>query len=179
MNRPFGVPALAGRDLPAPGFRQAGRLKAGLQTSGVPTDRFMVPMHAKKRKEAFHKPSEAPPGFGVRQSSGALAMDASRPKAPEHWRSPRRYRAIRRRHFQTASRNITAHHSPLSSPFSRAGFASLDPRFNVRQTQHDHVQFNASICNSRVPASWTRARLFLGLERRIHNLQCFAGRDVS
>jgi hypothetical protein len=36
MNRPFGVPALAGPD----------RLKAGLQTSGVPTDRFMVPMHA-------------------------------------------------------------------------------------------------------------------------------------
>ena len=34
MNRPFGVPALAGVD----------RLKAGLQTSGVPTDRFLVPM---------------------------------------------------------------------------------------------------------------------------------------
>jgi hypothetical protein len=37
VNRPFGVPALAGPD----------RLKAGLQTSGVPTDRFMVPLHAK------------------------------------------------------------------------------------------------------------------------------------
>jgi len=36
MNRPFGVPALAGPD----------RLKAGLQTSGVPTEQFMVPMHA-------------------------------------------------------------------------------------------------------------------------------------
>ena len=34
MNRPFGVPALAGPD----------RLKAGLQTSGITTDRFMVPM---------------------------------------------------------------------------------------------------------------------------------------
>src|SRR5437773_5327316 len=33
MNRPFGVPALAGPDLPAPGLRQAGRLKAGLQTT--------------------------------------------------------------------------------------------------------------------------------------------------
>ena len=37
MNRPFGVPALAGPD----------RLKAGLRTSGVPTDRFMVPMRVK------------------------------------------------------------------------------------------------------------------------------------
>ena len=44
MNRPFGVPALAGPD----------RLKAGLQTSGVHTDKFMVPIHAKKRMEAFH-----------------------------------------------------------------------------------------------------------------------------
>jgi len=53
----------------------------------------------------------SPQGFGVRQSSGALAMQASQPKAPaavapkrhygaprrrEDWRSPRRYRAIRR-----------------------------------------------------------------------------------
>src|SRR6266496_6578946 len=44
----------------------------------------------------FHEPLEAPPGFGVRQSSGALAMQASQPKAPEDWRSPRRCRAIRR-----------------------------------------------------------------------------------
>ena|SRR2546425_11601263 len=40
MNRRFGVPALAGPD----------RLKAGLQTSGVPTDRFMVPMHAQNER---------------------------------------------------------------------------------------------------------------------------------
>src|SRR5438046_2776385 len=44
----------------------------------------------------LHDPLEAPPGFGVRQSSGALAMQASQPKAPEDWRSPRRCRAIRR-----------------------------------------------------------------------------------
>src|SRR6266487_6616350 len=59
----------------------------------------------------LHEPSEAPPGFGVRQSSGALAMEASQPKAPaavapkrrygaprrrEDWRSPRRYRVIRK-----------------------------------------------------------------------------------
>jgi hypothetical protein len=36
VNRPFGVPALAGAD----------RLKAGLQTRGVPTGRFMDAMHA-------------------------------------------------------------------------------------------------------------------------------------
>ncbi len=46
--------------------------------------------------DALHEPSEAPTGFGLRQSSGALAMEASQPKAPEDWRSPRRYRAIRR-----------------------------------------------------------------------------------
>src|SRR5213075_1302339 len=59
----------------------------------------------------FHEPWEPPPGFGVRQSfrlcgapkrrsgataAGALAMEASQPKAPEDWRSPRRYRAIHR-----------------------------------------------------------------------------------
>src|SRR2546428_12907020 len=45
MNRPFGVPALACPD----------RLKAGLQTSGVPPDRFIVPMHSEKRKGALHE----------------------------------------------------------------------------------------------------------------------------
>jgi hypothetical protein len=45
---------------------------------------------------AFHEPSEAPPGFGVRQTCGSLAMESSRPKAPEDSRTPRRCRAIRR-----------------------------------------------------------------------------------
>ena len=53
INRPFEVPALAGPD----------RLKAELQTSGVPTGRFMVPMHAKKRKEALHEPTVRSLGF--------------------------------------------------------------------------------------------------------------------
>src|SRR5436309_3025393 len=57
--------------------------------------RFMVPMHAEKRKRAFHEPSELPARF-LRQSSGALTVEASRPKAPEDWRRPRRYHAIRR-----------------------------------------------------------------------------------
>jgi hypothetical protein len=59
MNRPFGVPALAG--LPAEGPAQAGpdRLKAELQTSGFPTGRFMVPMHAEKTKGALHEPQSA------------------------------------------------------------------------------------------------------------------------
>jgi hypothetical protein len=48
------------------------------------------------RPRGLHEPLEAPPGFGVRQSSGALAMQASQPKAPEDWRSPRRYRAVHR-----------------------------------------------------------------------------------
>ena len=44
MNRSFGVPA------------KANRLKAGLQTSGVPTDRYIVPLPAKNRKRAAHEP---------------------------------------------------------------------------------------------------------------------------
>jgi len=79
--------------------------------------------HAYQRKKAFHElhiirvrariesgggpphsktlarwpPSlELPPGFGVRRPCGALAMQASQPKAPQDWRSPRRNRAIRR-----------------------------------------------------------------------------------
>jgi len=50
----------------------------------------------KKTKEAFLELWEPSPGFGLRQSSGALAMEASQRKAPEDWRSPRRYRAIQR-----------------------------------------------------------------------------------
>ena len=83
----------------------------------------MVPMHGNKIVGASHEPHgfrlhtpiesgggpphsktlarwpqslERPLGFGVRQSSGALAMQASQPKAPGDWRSPRRCRAIRR-----------------------------------------------------------------------------------
>src|SRR6266545_3223410 len=36
----------------------------------------MVPMHSKKRKEALHEPTKEPPGFGLRQSSGAFRQDA-------------------------------------------------------------------------------------------------------
>ena len=71
----------------------------------------MLPMHGRKAEEAFPEQWEPPPGFALRQSSGALAMEASQPKAPaavapkrrygaprwrEDWRSPRRYRAIHR-----------------------------------------------------------------------------------
>src|SRR5207245_11759411 len=47
--RPFGVPALAGSD----------RLKAGLQTCGVTTDRFMVPM-MRKTKGGLHEREPVP-----------------------------------------------------------------------------------------------------------------------
>ena len=68
---------------------------------------------------AFHEPSEAPPGFGVRQSSGALAMEASRPKAPEDWRTARRYRAVRRFMVPMRGQEVVqafqepTHHRPL------------------------------------------------------------------
>jgi hypothetical protein len=45
---------------------------------------------------SFHEQSLAPLGFGVRQSSGALAMEAGQPKAPQDWRTPGRCRAVRR-----------------------------------------------------------------------------------
>src|SRR5437867_2892300 len=67
----------------------------------------------KKRKRALHEPSEAPPGFGVRQSSGALALESSQPKAPEDWRTPGRYRAIRNSSSQcTASKSRRLLHEP-------------------------------------------------------------------
>src|SRR6266545_2748669 len=55
--------------------------------------RFMVPMHSKKRKWALHEPTAWPPGFGLRQSSGAFTSAGLRvPKAAEGRRSPRRSR---------------------------------------------------------------------------------------
>ena len=41
---------------------------------------------------AHHPPLEVPPGFGLRQPSGAFPVASK--KAPEGWRSPRRCRAI-------------------------------------------------------------------------------------
>src|SRR6266487_6330268 len=81
-------------------------------------------MHAKNRKRTFHEPSEAPPGFGLRQCSGALAMEASQPKAPEDWRSPKRYRAIRRFTVPMHSRKRKeAFHEPCigAVPAARCG----------------------------------------------------------
>src|SRR5207249_9937492 len=57
---------------PLPGAKQAfGRVTTVPLLGGVGGG-FMVPMHARKRKEAFHEPAAVPPGFGVRQSSGAF-----------------------------------------------------------------------------------------------------------
>jgi hypothetical protein len=59
--------------------------------------RFMASTHVTILEVfPFHELWEPTPGFGMRQSSVSLAMEASQPKAPEDWRSPRRYRAIRR-----------------------------------------------------------------------------------
>src|SRR6185503_10102910 len=71
-----------------PSFSPSGGEGARRAVEGD-SDRFMAPTHV-KTLEVFtiHEPSEAAPGFGVRQSSGALAVVASRPKAPEHWHTP-------------------------------------------------------------------------------------------
>ena len=81
MKRPFGVPALAGPD----------RLKAGLQTIGVPTDRFMVPMHGIKVVGAFHEP----PGEGTGPTGcrpGPLTRRPDRFMVPMH--AEKRKRAL-------------------------------------------------------------------------------------
>jgi len=81
----------------------------------------MVPMYAEDRKRAHQELWEPSPGFGVRQSSGALTMEASQPKAPEDWRSPRRYRAIHNSaiFFDTPSqRGLPEYFGPVSSKFS-------------------------------------------------------------
>src|SRR5256885_9750355 len=83
MNLLFGVPALAG----------PGRLKAGHRTDGTTQTGSWSRCTASKSWGLSMNPLEAQPVFGVGQSSGALTMEASQPKAPEDWRSPRRYRA--------------------------------------------------------------------------------------
>jgi hypothetical protein len=75
-------------------------------------------------EEVFHEPLEAPPGFGVRQSSGALAMEASRLKAPEDWRSPRRYRAVRR---LSPREGIAETRSGISQSELRASASEISP----------------------------------------------------
>jgi len=79
--------------LPSPPLWAGERVAEGRERGD--SDQFMVPMHGKNGVGAFHVLSDAPPGFGLRQSSSALALEASQPKAPEDWRSPRRYRAVR------------------------------------------------------------------------------------
>ena len=54
--------------------------------------RFMVPMRGGKTVAAFREACKWPPGFGVRQSSGAFAFTGDS-KAPEDLRTPRRCRA--------------------------------------------------------------------------------------
>ncbi len=75
MNR-----MLVGIALRCPAREAAGGIVAPLRAArtaqraaqrAVPTG-FMVPTRAQKRKGALHEPLGAPPGFGVRQSSGAF-----------------------------------------------------------------------------------------------------------
>ncbi len=49
-------------------------------------------MRGAEANGASHEPSEAPQGFGVRQSSGAFDWRTRIPIAPEDWRTPRRWR---------------------------------------------------------------------------------------
>ena len=82
----------------------------------------MVPMHAKKRKEASHASSEVPPGLGVRQSSGAFPRSCGVLKAAEGCRSPRRYRVHSRLvsiHGSNAHPELAieaVHEPPCTSP---------------------------------------------------------------
>src|SRR5204863_3171157 len=49
----------------------------------------------RNRKGAFHEPTEAPPGFGDAPVLWRFGYGGG-PKAPEDWRTPRRYRAVHR-----------------------------------------------------------------------------------
>jgi hypothetical protein len=51
MNREFGVPPLGG-----PKERCLRTVRTEPAEAGTPNERFMVPMHAQKRKKAFHEP---------------------------------------------------------------------------------------------------------------------------
>src|SRR5881392_3664617 len=57
---------------PLPGGAQAIVRGANVPLFGGVRGGFIVPMHAQERNEAFHEPAAVPPGFGLRQSSGAF-----------------------------------------------------------------------------------------------------------
>src|SRR5438094_8337190 len=69
---------------PLPGGEQTIVRAARVPLLGGVRGGFMVPMHAQKRMEAFHEPAAVPPGFGVRQSSGAFR---SGPRAQKRQRT--------------------------------------------------------------------------------------------
>ena len=96
MNRPFVVLALAGPD----------RLKAGLQTSGVLMDRFIVPMHGKNGVGALHEPTR-PSDRSLPWESGAKdarTPDASRLPGVSEPREASGVRPIYRRFSSGAGR---------------------------------------------------------------------------
>src|SRR5438552_10704711 len=69
---------------PLPGGEQTIVRAARVPLLGGVRGGVMVPMHAQKRMEAFHEPAAVPPGFGVRQSSGAFR---SGPRAQKRQRT--------------------------------------------------------------------------------------------
>src|SRR5207247_2656078 len=90
--------------------------------------RFMVPMHAQKRKAAFHEPAAVPPGFGVRQSSGAFGS------------GPRAQKRQRTAAVQDASAPAAASSRfivPMHAQERKEAFhepAAVPPGFGVRQS---------------------------------------------
>src|SRR5438067_5324655 len=84
--RGFGVRQSSGAFGSGPRAQKRQRT-AAVQDASAPaaaSSRFMVPMHARKRKEAFHEPAGTARGFGVRQSSGAFG---SGPRAQKRQRT--------------------------------------------------------------------------------------------
>ena len=105
--------------------------------------RFMVPMYAEDRKRLHQELWEPSPGFGLRQSSGALAVEGSQPKAPEDWRSPRRYRAIHNSAIlfdSPSQRGLPEYFGPVSSKLAPGKIVgrSSPKRFQISWSDRFH-----------------------------------------
>jgi len=111
VNGPFGV-----------ALTRSDRLKTGLQTSGVPTDRFMVPMHARSEGRLAMNPKGA---AGILPADQSEESTAGKMPAAHWWRRLARQRFMVPMHAKKRKR---AFHEPESragvSPAKTAKYAN-------------------------------------------------------
>ena len=137
MNRPFGVPALAGPDLPAQGLRQAGRLKAGLQTTecrlssweGVRMGSWSVSRSERNKGLCTKQPTPDPSLEGNRRPPINRVAQPSRARVAAASRQQHEHRAGRPVHSQART---PALHPPGSSADMRRLFSISE--FGIRNS---------------------------------------------